>query len=190
LLKKIPNELIDGCRRSERLAQGRLFQLAVQDAARIIRGLGIAEADIDDVVQDVFVAVFRQLPGFEGRAAFSTWFFQCCLNTVRARRRKATRERWFRLALGELRSDEASPAPSARVDAARDAERIMARLSDKHREVLVLYEVGGLSGPEIADAIGIPLKTVWTRLFHARKNVAHAARLLGVAKPAFAEGES
>lgn len=181
MLKNIDPELIERCKRGERLAQGRLFQLAVHDAARIARGLGIREGDIDDVVQDVFVVVFRQLPGFEGRAAFSTWFFQVCLNVVRSRRRKAGRDRLFRLVLGELRSDDAAPSPADRVDAARDSERLMAGLSPKHREVLVLYEVAGLSGPEIAEAVGCPLKTVWTRLFHARKNIAHKARLLGLA---------
>jgi RNA polymerase sigma-70 factor (ECF subfamily) len=183
LLKEIDPELLDRCRRSERLAQGRLFQLAVQDAARIVRGFGVRESDLDDAVQDVFVVVFRQLPTFEGRSAFSTWFFQICLNVVRGRRRKAVREKWFRLAFGEHKSDEQSPAPSGQIDAARDAERLMAGLSDKHREVLVLYEVAGLSGPEIAESVGIPLKTVWTRLHHARKNVAEMARKLGIAAP-------
>ncbi len=179
LLREVDPELLERCRRAERVAQGRLFQLAAQDAARIIRGLGVRDADLDDVVQDVFVIVFRQLPGFEGRSAFSTWFFQICVNVVRGRRRKSARDRWFRLAFGEAR-EETSVSPAGQVDAARDAERMLAGLSEKHREVLVLYEVAGLSGTEIAEATGVPLKTVWTRLHHARKNVAERARQLGV----------
>ncbi len=178
LLREVDPELLDRCRRAERVAQGRLFQLAAQDAVRIIRGLGVRDADLDDVVQDVFVIVFRQLPGFEGRSAFSTWFFQICVNVVRGRRRKSARDRWFRLAFGEGR-EETSASPAGQVDAARDAERLLSGLSEKHREVLVLYEVAGLSGNEIAEATGVPLKTVWTRLHHARKKVAERARELG-----------
>jgi RNA polymerase sigma-70 factor (ECF subfamily) len=48
---------------------------------------------------------------------------------------------------------------------------LLARMSDKRRETLVLFEVEGYSGQEIAALQGVPVKTVWTRLHHARKDL-------------------
>jgi RNA polymerase sigma-70 factor (ECF subfamily) len=68
-------------------------------------------------------------------------------------------------------------APSRSVEQ-RDAQRAVARalesVSVPKREAFVLFELQGLSGEEVAEALNIPLKTVWTRLHHARKEVIQA----------------
>ena len=61
-------------------------------------------------------------------------------------------------------------------------ERIFARMSPRKREVLALYELEGLSGPEIAERVGCPLPTVWTRLHHARRDFQKLSRKLGYAE--------
>ena len=59
----------------------------------------------------------------------------------------------------------------SRMDAAATVERALSKLSQKKREVLVLFELEGLSGDEIAVALGCPVPTVFTRLHHARKEL-------------------
>jgi len=67
-------------------------------------------------------------------------------------------------------SPETPERTATRASARSAVERIFARLSPKKREVLALYELEGLSGPEIALRLGCPLPTVWTRLHHARRD--------------------
>lgn len=59
-------------------------------------------------------------------------------------------------------------------------------MAPKKREVFALFELEGLSGEEIAERVGCPIDTVWTRLFHARKEFEKIARQRGVID----EGES
>ena len=58
----------------------------------------------------------------------------------------------------------------------RQFSEILARMAPKKREVLVLFEIEGLSGEAIAERVGCPLDTVWSRLYHARREFARLAR--------------
>jgi RNA polymerase sigma-70 factor (ECF subfamily) len=65
-----------------------------------------------------------------------------------------------------------------RREAARRVDRILAKMSRKKREVFALFELQGLAGEEIADLLGIPLDTVWSRLAHARREFTKIGRSL------------
>jgi RNA polymerase sigma-70 factor (ECF subfamily) len=149
---------------------------------RWLRALGGLEGDLEDCAQDVFLVVRRQLPRFDGRN-LAAWLYVIAARTVRDRRRRA----WFRN-LWRRRADQPlewlvshAPGPVALVEEA-EARRLLARLldrlSEKRRTVYVLFEIEGLSGAAIAAAQGISVKTVWTRLHHARRDLAaQVARL-------------
>lgn len=138
---------------------------------RSLRRLGVSEADVADAAQEVFVVVHRKLDTFEARAKLSTWLFGICLR-VAARRRSAPSKR------REI-ADEAAIA--AQIDPREDAastvehgdrrrllEALLDELPFEQRTVFVLFELEAMTGEDIADALEIPLGTVYSRLRLAR----------------------
>jgi RNA polymerase sigma-70 factor (ECF subfamily) len=142
---------------------------------RSLRHLGVAEADIEDVCQEVFITVHRKLGEFEGRSTLRTWLYGICLRVASDYRRRAyvRRER----AVAEPRDDSASSStnqPDLRAEARGTLLHLLDLLDDDKRAVLVLYEIEGLSMKEVAEVIGCPLQTAYSRLHAARKVVSEA----------------
>jgi RNA polymerase sigma-70 factor (ECF subfamily) len=139
---------------------------------RSLRRLGVPESDAADAAQDVFLVVHRRLDEFEGRSKVTTWLFGICLRVARDRKRLAHNRR---------RSDDDSPLDDAAdetVDVAADAERrqglkllesLLDTLPDEQRAVFVAYEMEGMGGEAIAEALKIPVGTVHSRLRLARE---------------------
>lgn len=168
----VSGELIERCRRGDRDAQRELFERTVDDVDRILLRLVGPVADRADLVQESYLALWRALPKFRGEARFSTFLFGICLRV--AKRRARGWARWRRLQQRAAREPSGPPpaTPGDRLEAQQRAaavHRALDRLSFKLRTVLVLYEMEGLSGKQIAERLGIPDKTVWTRLHSARK---------------------
>jgi len=134
---------------------------------RSLRRLGVREADVPDALQEVFLVVFRRLGEFEGRARLTTWLFRICMRVARDRQRLAYNRR-------ETQDEQAiEGCLDESIDAGQQAERredlasleaALARLDLDQRAVFVLFELEGLSGDEIAEALQIPLGTVYSRL--------------------------
>ena len=127
--------------------------------------------DVDDLLQEVFVLVIRRPRPLLLADSPKAWLYGVAVKVAAAARRKHRLRQLLRLEAGAA----TAPVPSAQFDlearaTAAAVHRALARLSSKKHEVLVLFELQGLSGPEIAAALGCPLKTVWTRLHHARKD--------------------
>ena len=143
-------------------------------AYRVVSRLASPEADVDDLVQEIFTIAGAKLAEFEGRSKETTWLFRIAANVVSADRRKRRRQyllsmRWLKPAA----EDELTDGPDrdlARSDAHDLVHGILAELSEKKRTVFVLFELEGLPGHEIAEMVGCPLDTMWTRLFHARRD--------------------
>lgn len=167
----VPGELIQLCRQGDRDAQRELFERTAQDVQRILFRLTGPVADLDDLVQDCYLALWQALPKYRGEAAFSSFLFGVCLRVAKKRARGWAR--WLRLRERAAREPAPPPAepqqPVEQAERAAAVERALDRLSFKQRTVLVLYEMEDLSGKEIAERLGIPEKTVWTRLHAARK---------------------
>lgn len=152
----------------------KVYALNFHEVARWVRAMGAPHADVLDLTQDVFIIVQRKLPLFDGNN-LRGFLYQVTRRTVRDHKRRA----WFRkfVLLGDV-SSEQSPAPPEqgpsvpleRAERLRELEHILAKMSDKRRTAFVLFEIEGYSGEEIAKLEDVPLKTVWTRLHHARKD--------------------
>jgi RNA polymerase sigma-70 factor (ECF subfamily) len=133
--------------------------------------------DALDVVQETFLKAHRSLPRFERRASVGTWLCQIAVHQAidLSRRRKVRQaesldERFVPEQSGS--SQEGGPSGQAsRQELERALDQALAKLSDKHRTVFVLYTVKGLAYKEIAEAVGISIGTVMSRLFYARKNL-------------------
>lgn len=132
---------------------------------RVLRRMGVAERDLDDVCQEVFVTVHRGLASFEGRSSHKTWVYGICMRSVANYRRRAFRR--------YEQSSSVLPEVASREQAdggvlERDLDRALATLTEAKREVFVLYELGQLEMHEVAEVLGCPLKTCFSRLHAAR----------------------
>jgi RNA polymerase sigma-70 factor (ECF subfamily) len=149
---------------------------------RSSRRLGAPPADLDDVVQEIFVIAHGRLAEFEGRSSVKTWLFGIVLNVVRSHRR-GLRAKHPHVLSNESRSDPEALADltdgphelSAKAEAARQVDQLLEALDDDKREVFVLAELEQLTGPEMALLLDIPLNTIYSRLRLARQAFAEAA---------------
>jgi RNA polymerase sigma-70 factor (ECF subfamily) len=137
---------------------------------RTLRHLGVKEADVEDVAQEVFVTVHRKLPEFEGRSKLRTWLYAICLRVASDHRRRAyvVRERVTEnppVDLGERTGTE----PDASHESRAFVQQLLEGLDEDKRVVLVLYEIEGLTMREVAEVIGCPLQTAYSRLHAARE---------------------
>lgn len=142
------------------------LQRLQRQAARI---LGAEDADVEDVVQQAFLAALDGAENFDGRSSVATWLFgittRRALDAARARWR---RQRWQRLghSLGVLHE---APAADVALMARADAEALLVRLSPEQRLVFVLHDVEGYTFAEISGMTGIGISSLHGRLTAARK---------------------
>jgi RNA polymerase sigma-70 factor (ECF subfamily) len=126
---------------------------------------------MEDLVQQVYLAVFGSIKSFRGESAFSTWLFGICLKVAQ----KQSRTLFRRFRLQSKVKQQPRPAMetpengAARTERADKVHQVLQQLPFKLRTVLVLYEMEGFTGKEIARQLDIPEATVWTRLHHARR---------------------
>lgn len=161
-------------RQGDRAAFAELFCRHRSDVARLIYRLVGPSPDADDLTQEVFLQVYRSLGEFRGQAKFTTWLHSITVNVVRMARRAArSRPVLTALPANDSEPDRALLPDEAAARAQRVAafQRLLARLADKKRVVFVLHEIEGHAPAEIADLLGIPVMTVRTRLFYARREL-------------------
>jgi RNA polymerase sigma-70 factor (ECF subfamily) len=149
-----------------------VYEATFELAWRVLRRMGVAAPQLDDAAQDVFVVVHRRLPEFEGRSSLRTWVAGIAVR-VAADYRRRFRRQGTQLDL-DLTEDLPDPKPDpAESVASAEARALVARLllalPESQREVFVLVELEGLSAPEVAQAIGVNLNTVYSRLRLARR---------------------
>jgi RNA polymerase sigma-70 factor, ECF subfamily len=137
---------------------------------RALRHLGISEADVEDVAQEVFVTVHRKLPEFEGRAKLRTWLYAICLRVASDHRRRAYVVRERATDSPPIDTGERSGAePDTSVESRAFVQHLLGELDEDKRTVLVLYEIEGLTMREVAEVVGCPLQTAYSRLHAARE---------------------
>lgn len=156
----------------------RHFSTVVAWAAR----LGGPAMDPEDVAHDVFVTAGRKLSGLDGEAHLEAWLYTLTNNEVRNRRRQV-RLRKFLLGLWGrgLSAADPRPLPPEAMERAATAALVRAALealSDRHREVLVLFELEGRSGAEVAAFVGVKEANIWVVLHRARAALAKEVKRL------------
>lgn len=139
---------------------------------RCARRLGIRPPQLDDIVQEVFMVVQRRLPDFEGRAAIRTWLYAITRHVVRAHFRGNARKPQPLHADADATCDTRDPGPESTALANEGRKllyALLAELDDEKREVFVLAELEEMTGPEIAEALELPLSNVYSRIESAQK---------------------
>jgi RNA polymerase sigma-70 factor (ECF subfamily) len=131
----------------------------------------------DDLLQEVFVIALGKLDRFGAAGPPLPWLFGVASKVATAARRRQAARRFF--GLEEAPELVAAQTPHSAFEKEESARRVYAaldRIEARKRTVFVLFELEGLSGEEIAQALEVPLKTVWTRLGRARAEFAERLR--------------
>lgn len=145
--------------------------------------LGERREDTDDVVQDIFLKAYLALPRFRGDAKFSTWVYRIAINHCRDYLKRSGP-----LPV-ELKEDQIAdtPAPEDREwqdklqeirekRASEELQELLSQLPEKHRQILVMRELEGMSYDEIGEVLQIRPGTVRSRLNRARAGLIQAAK--------------
>jgi RNA polymerase sigma-70 factor (ECF subfamily) len=158
-----------------RLDAQALFRAHAPFVASFLHRLGTPRADVDDLVQEVFLVAHRKGGFLPGAAQPRTWLAAIAVriargsHRARGRRREASDEAALRLA-GAATVGGADPAET--LDTRRSLARVQRALDAldiEHRAAFVLYEIEGESCDSIASSFEVPVGTVYSRLHHARK---------------------
>lgn len=172
-----PLELAGAERVGDTLDLGAVYRQHAGDVMRWATRLSGRPQDAGDVVQEVFCVVHKKLDAFRPETGrLTTWLFRITENVVRARRRKESVYKFF-FGDDDAKSEVACPEPGAdeqlckRQDIAQ-VYRALDGLSADDRTVLVLFELEGLPGEQVAELTGQKISNVWVRLHRARKRFA------------------
>jgi RNA polymerase sigma factor (sigma-70 family) len=157
-----------------RAGETRLFEELVRRYQVMVFGMArrLVGSDAEDVAQEAFLRVHRGLAGFKGDSRFSTWLYRITFNLCTDRARRAGRAR----DTGDLEDagDVEDPGPGVERRVLENEEQqevrdALATLDDKYRAIIVLFYYQGLSYEQIGEVTGLPVKTVETRLYRARR---------------------
>jgi RNA polymerase sigma-70 factor (ECF subfamily) len=162
----------------DRTALDELFRRYRGVAYRVAYRLLGREADALDAVQDGFVNALKRLDRFGGRSAFKTWLLRVVCNAALDIGRQRRRDERVPQAPRDPSPDRFGPddqlpadAGLERADLRRAIDEALARLPEPQRQTFVLHVEGELTYREVADALGISIGTVMSRLFYARQKL-------------------
>jgi RNA polymerase sigma-70 factor (ECF subfamily) len=149
-------------------AFARLYAEGFAAVWRLLTRLGVASSAVDDAAHDVFVIAWRRLGEFNGRSTLKTWLLGIAVRVAADYRRKNQRTV---IPLSADLPAPGSPEEQASQREARDrVHHLLGQLRPERREIFVLMELEELSAPEVAEALGMNLNTVYTRLRAARQD--------------------
>jgi RNA polymerase sigma-70 factor (ECF subfamily) len=151
-----------------------LFDREFGYVCRALRRLGVRQGDLEDVAQELFVAVHRALPEYEAGRALRPWLFSFAFRFAANYRRLARNAGYA--SDGALRTLAATDHPDA--DARDMVLRALESLDFDRRAVIVMHDLEGFSAPEIAEQLVVPLNTVYSRLRLARGEFRDAVHAL------------
>jgi RNA polymerase sigma-70 factor (ECF subfamily) len=147
--------------------------------AFVLRATGGA-ADADDVTQEAFLTLSRIADRYDGRSSARPLLLGIAARLIH--RRKRGLARWARALAGVASLvAPAAPTPEDAASASEEMRRFdaaLATLSEDKRITLLLVEREGLTGPEVARILDVPVNTVWTRLHYARAELRRALAAL------------
>lgn len=175
--------LLAGLRRGEEAAYETLISRYEEPVYSIVSRLVDDPSDAPDVVQEVFLKVFRKVDGFREESSLKTWIYRIAVNEARNHHRWFSRRRWKETGIEPASAEQQGPldwmpdpGPSP-FDVALDhetatlLEEALAKVSPNFRAALVLREIEGFSYEEIAEILEISLGTVKSRILRGRESL-------------------
>jgi RNA polymerase sigma-70 factor (ECF subfamily) len=151
-----------------------VYESQVDFVWRTLRLLGVPREQVEDTAQEVFGVIARQLPSFAGRSALRTWVYAIAQKVAANQRRGQRRKQAPLEPLGErvIVALDAGPDLAAEaLEAARRIEGFCAGLDESWRAVFVLVLLEEVPAPEVAEALSLPLNTVYSRVRTLRQEL-------------------
>ncbi len=189
-LKSAEADLIGRCKQGDRRAFQELVEKYQRRAYGIAFGMLRNRDDAMDAAQEAFVKVFRNMKSFKGDSSFYTWFYRIvvnvCIDHCRKRAKmkpveydETFRRRDERQDVVPLSGNTRDMHPEVQFEQGELSKVLNAAiesLSENHRTIILLREIEGMSYEDIAEAVGVHVGTVMSRLHHARKNLQKALK--------------
>ena len=150
-----------------------------------VRRMGVQSREVGDVVQEVFLVIHRQGDSYDGTRPIRPWIFGICYHVADRYKRKAHHRReqsggWDDDVQGQVKLGiDPENAFVEGIDQRRRRDtlaRVLLDLDDDKRAVFIAYDIEGFSMPEIAQVVGAPLNTLYSRLRLAREHVTRVFR--------------
>lgn len=176
--EKIDSELVESFRGGDHAAFSELISRYSEKAHNLAMRITRNQEDAEEVLQDVFVTVFKKISSFKGESAFSSWLYRITVNTafmkLRKRRQSATvsleeitpsvKESWV-----ANRSDSADVNYLCSQHQLRsELDEAVQKLPEEYRIIFVLRDVDGLSNQEVSEILDISVPAVKSRLHRSR----------------------
>jgi RNA polymerase sigma-70 factor, ECF subfamily len=171
-------ELVRLAQTGDEAAFEELIRRHQQRVFGLVSGILRRRDDVEDVVQQVFLKVFVSLKRFDHRSAFSTWLYKISVNECwDYLRKRKVRPLTYEADLSEdqvsrldgvVSADRPPENPSDRAEARDLLERMLEKIPDEDRQLLILKEVEGFSVQELAEMLDLNVNTVKVRLFRSR----------------------
>jgi RNA polymerase sigma-70 factor (ECF subfamily) len=150
-----------------------IYEQHVAEVSRWVRRLVGPREDAEDLVHDVFLVAVRRRGEFRGDSSVKTWLFGITHFVVRSWRRRGRVRRWLFSRHAEVLPErhEVALSPLESIEQREQTARLYAaldRLPDCYRTPLILYEIEGLSGDQVAELLGVRSGALWVRLHRGR----------------------
>ncbi len=170
--------------RRDLAAFGRLYRDTYVLVRAMLTRLGVPEAALDDATQDVYVVMHRHRARFDAERPVEPWLVGISRRIAFRYRRSQARGQRAHAELAWANVATASPSASGRIEARQFLERFLGELGEERRQVFLLGELYGMTGPEISRHLEIPVDTAYTRLRAARLQLERALLAAAPAEPA------
>ncbi|MEM7151649.1 MAG: sigma-70 family RNA polymerase sigma factor [Myxococcota bacterium] len=135
---------------------------------RSLRHLGSPPEATEDLTQEVFITLYRRSSDFDASRSARAWLFTTARNVLANYRRVSARAQRKLKALADAPNEPTRTFDPQRLETARTVEQLLLQMDEPKRLVLLLADAEGLTGPELAAALDIPLNTAYSRLRSAR----------------------
>ncbi len=175
-------EPIDALLERARAGDARALEQLLATVAPSVHRFGLRMCknadDAEDVLQDTLLSIATHLGEFEGRSSLLSWVFTLA-RTACSRRRRGLKNRPMTRAEDVPEASDSAPTPeqsAADHELAAAVGRALDALADDHREVIALRDIEGLTAPEAAEALGISVDALKSRLHRARESLREALR--------------
>ena len=175
--ENIEKELIESAQQGNQAAFGQLVTAYQRRAYSVAYGFMGNREDALEMAQESFVKVFKAIKRFDLGMPFYPWLYRIvkntCLNQIKKKKRRGESSLDSMMASGrDFATQKLGPEAKAALEELKgDLAESLDRVSDNHREIIVLRHIHELSYGEIAECLGIPHGTVMSRLHGARKSL-------------------
>jgi len=162
-------KIVHRCREGERAAFEELFDIYQPRLKYYVRRLDGTGENVDDVLQDIWLTVFKKIHKLKDTQSFAVWLYRIARNNVYDRFRQ--KNRFVRLPEENEIPVSGSDEPVFDSDDAEKLHRALNELNPYHREVLTLSFIEQMSYESIADVVGCSIGTVRSRIFYAKQSL-------------------